>query len=133
MNEHLEYFKRFANCYLKWSHSNFDRIVKDAVRRQELIRLEEIAAKERLKYKPIIDMYKITNEIAKKWLAEDRQYKELFEGSQWPIGTKLKIKLPDGGQNFKSLTGTFLPSLRSALTSHERLRHGTARAVRLER
>lgn len=65
MNEHIEYFKRFANCYLKWSHSNFDRIVKDAIKRQELVRLEEIVAKERLKYKPIIDMFKATNEMAK--------------------------------------------------------------------
>lgn len=31
-NEHIEYFKRFANCYLKWSHSNFDRIVREIIK-----------------------------------------------------------------------------------------------------
>lgn len=31
--EHVEWFKRFAACYLKWSHSNMDRIVKEAIKR----------------------------------------------------------------------------------------------------
>ena len=33
MNEPIEWFKRFAKAYLRWSHFNMDRIVADAVRR----------------------------------------------------------------------------------------------------
>lgn len=33
MNEHIEYFKRFATAYMRWTHFNFDRIVADIVRK----------------------------------------------------------------------------------------------------
>lgn len=32
--EHIEWFKRFATAYLRWTHFNFDRIVRDAVNRE---------------------------------------------------------------------------------------------------
>lgn len=57
MNEHIEEWKRYSKSYLRFVNYEFDRIVKDAVRRQELVRLEEVAAKKRLEYKPIIDMF----------------------------------------------------------------------------
>lgn len=99
MNEDIEYFKRFARCYLMWSHSNFDRIVKDAVRRQERIKAEADEAKRREKFKPMVDMFKATNEMAKKWLAEERATAAFFKDVQWgeanfKLGSTLKIRLP---------------------------------------
>lgn len=32
-NEHIEYFKRFAAAYLRWVNFNFDRIVRDVVKK----------------------------------------------------------------------------------------------------
>jgi hypothetical protein len=34
MNEHIEWFKRFAVAYLRWVNVNFDRIARDAVERK---------------------------------------------------------------------------------------------------
>ena len=48
MYEEIEYFKRFAKCYLMWSHSNMDRIVRDAIRKDKEVedkRLKEARAK----------------------------------------------------------------------------------------
>ena len=35
MNEEIEYFKRFANSYMRWTHFNFDRIVADVIRKDK--------------------------------------------------------------------------------------------------
>lgn len=35
MNEHIEYFKRFAACYLMYSHSDMDRIVAETVKKHD--------------------------------------------------------------------------------------------------
>jgi hypothetical protein len=34
INEHMEWFKRFAAAYMRWVNFNFDRIVSDAVKRE---------------------------------------------------------------------------------------------------
>lgn len=35
-NEHIEWFKRFAAAYLRWSHFNMDRIVSDIVKKHSV-------------------------------------------------------------------------------------------------
>lgn len=43
MNEHVEYFKRWSECYLMWSHSNMDRIVRETVKRhKDAIKQEKV-------------------------------------------------------------------------------------------
>ena len=37
MNEHLEYWKRFARAYMRWVNFSFDRIVTDAVKRHTAV------------------------------------------------------------------------------------------------
>lgn len=80
MNEHIEEWKRYSKAYLRFVNYEFDRIVSDAVARQERVRIDEIEAKRREQY---ISMVKATNEMAKKWLAEDEITKAFISGSQW--------------------------------------------------
>lgn len=122
-NEHIEYFKRYSSCYLMWVNSNFDRIASDAVKRQEMIKAEQDKFKRNNTPSMIKlrEMFRVTNEMAKKWLIKDARYNEAIFGPEWPttmhVGTTLKIRLPDGSvknvkePSFLSRVLSFLPPL----------------------
>lgn len=122
-NEHIEYFKRYSACYLMWANSNFDRIVSDAIKKQEIIKAEQDEFKRNNTPSMIKmrEMFRVTNEMAKKWLIEDAKDKAFLFGSEWPtamhVGTTLKIRLPDGyvknvkEPSFLSRVLSFLPPL----------------------
>jgi len=40
MNEHIEFFKRFAAAYLRWVNFNFDRIASDVIKKHSQERQE---------------------------------------------------------------------------------------------
>lgn len=93
-NEEIEYFKRFAAAYMQWAHSNFDRIVAEAISRDAKA---ELKRKEDLRMKPLRDQMAIifgrTNELAKKWIEEAKLDSDFIKGRSWPVGTKLKIRI----------------------------------------
>lgn len=100
MYEETEYFKRFAKCYLLWAFSNFDRIVIDAVQRQERIKAEEDKAK-RLNtpaMRKMRELFKISNDWAKRTAEDAMKDNIFFKGTQWAanakVGATLRIKLP---------------------------------------
>ncbi len=105
MNEQIEYFKRFASCYLKWSHSNMDRIVADAIRRDKETEEErkKVLEQEKFKNSTYGKLIAVMNESMKNYTnkyAEEVMKDNIFmSGTQWhkdaKIGTTLKIRLPE--------------------------------------
>ncbi len=95
MSEEIEYFKRFASAYMRWTHFNFDRIVADVIRKDKEA---EERRKEELRTKPYRDQIKSLltgsnlyfNKIASDIMKENL----LMQGSQWPTGQILKIRMP---------------------------------------
>lgn len=103
MNDEIEYFKRFAKSYMRWTHFNFDRIVADVVRND---REAEEARKEELLTRPYREqmskLFASSDRLFNK-MAKDVMRQGLLSGrSQWitefnkdaKVGDVLKIRLP---------------------------------------
>jgi len=97
MNEHIEYFKRWSNCYLMWSHSNMDRIARETVAKHKKEMMKE--RKQNSPYmKQMRELFSASNEYFNKIANELIKDVFYYDGSYWQktgvIGSTLKIKLP---------------------------------------
>lgn len=101
MNKEIEYFKRFAKSYMRWTHFNFDRIVADVVRKDREVEEER---KRAIKLKLIADMLTPYNSAFNETIGEAMHDALFYGGSIWStfdtkvkgarIGSVLKIRLP---------------------------------------
>jgi len=76
---------------------NFDRIVIDAVKRQEQIRQNELDDEKQLAFKNSTygKLIEITKTHTSKWVDQITENVLFAKGQQWgPVGTTLRIKVP---------------------------------------
>lgn len=103
-NPEIEYFKRFAKSYLRWSHFNMDKIVADIIRKDAEA---EAKRKEDIRLKDIRELFLQTNEYAKKANEEafDKLVKDaVFYGqAQWTTNEMFGVKRikPEDLRNLK--------------------------------
>lgn len=88
-NEHINYFKIYARCYLMWSHSNMDRIVREVLKKDAD---GEIARKEAIKQeqfknsaygKFVVVMNELSKQHANRFAEEIMKDKVFMSGLQW--------------------------------------------------
>lgn len=96
MNEHIEYFKRFAACYLMYSHSDMDRIVAETIKKHDR---PFPSYKEMFPPPPVTlaMLAGITRRVVEDWRDRpnvflDALYNQFPKDAQ--IGTQLRIRLP---------------------------------------
>lgn len=91
--EHIEWFRRFAASYMRWTHFNFDRIVRDVVQKHRFPAKEiQVSNQFFQSVQKIADPAKIII-VSKKSLAKERvpspNFDRLMREAQWrPVMTE---------------------------------------------